>query len=235
MLCNSRTYLIFGAPGMGFSAHRAAAVVLVANTAPVACGAIGTPILTAGTLTGINPHLIGSYVGRQTPVLAFFVPLLLLVLVDGVRGIREIWPAAVVTGAAFSVSQFVSSNYISVELTDIIASLAGLLALVVFLQVWRPAATSTTTARERLAKRAQQDHGEYELIDPRGTGNDGAATKTSTISLVVAAPSAAPGAASPRRSSAGCSRSAGILRLTGAHLAAINDLPIGETQLWTLR
>jgi lactate permease len=114
----------------------------VANTAPVAFGAIGTPILTAGTLTGIDPHLIGSYVGRQTPVLALFVPLLLLVLVDGVRGIREIWPAAVVTGAAFAISQFVSSNYISVELTDIVASLAGLLALVVFLQFWRPAATT---------------------------------------------------------------------------------------------
>jgi lactate permease len=181
---------------MGFSAHRAAAVVLVANTAPVAFGAIGTPILTAGTLTGIDPHLIGSYVGRQTPVLALFVPLLLLVLVDGVRGIREIWPAAVVTGAAFAISQFVSSNYISVELTDIVASLAGLLALVVFLQFWRPAATTTTAARERLAKRAQQDHGEYELIDARGAAVTGTATSTTTISPAVAPPSAAPIAAS---------------------------------------
>jgi lactate permease len=195
----------FGAPvaitgvmlmAMGFSAHRAAAVVLVANTAPVAFGAIGTPILTAGTLTGIDPHLIGSYVGRQTPVLAFLVPLLLLLLVDGVRGIREIWPAAVVTGAAFAISQFVSSNYISVELTDIIASLAGLLALVVFLQVWRPAATRTTAARERLAKRAQQDHGDYELIGQSSTAVTGAATSTTTISPAVAAPSAAPIAAS---------------------------------------
>jgi lactate permease len=133
--------------------------------------------------SGIYPHLIGSYVGRQTPVLACFVPLLLLVLVDGVRGIREIWPAAVVTGAVFAISQFVSSNYISVELTDIIASLASLLALVVFLQVWRPAATRTTAARERLAKRAQQDHGDYELIDPRGTAVTGAATSTTTIHL----------------------------------------------------
>ncbi|MBV8175951.1 MAG: L-lactate permease [Verrucomicrobia bacterium] len=195
----------FGAPvaitgvmlmAMGFSAHRAAAVVLVANTAPVAFGAIATPILTAGALTGIAPHLIGSYVGRQTPVLACVVPLLLLVLVDGVRGIREIWPAAVVTGAAFAISQFVSSNYISVELTDIVASLAGLLALVVFLQVWRPAATTTTAARERLAKRAQQDHGDSELVDVRGTAATGAATGTTTISPAVAAPSAAPLAAS---------------------------------------
>ena len=195
----------FGAPvaitgvmliAMGFSAHRAAAVVLLANTAPVAFGAIGTPILTAGTLTGIAPHLIGSYVGRQTPVLACFVPLLLLLLVDGVRGIREIWPAAVVTGVAFAISQFVSSNFISVELTDIIASLVGLLALVVFLQVWRPAATTTTAARERLAKRAQKDQGEYELSDPHGSTVTGAATSTTTISPAVAAPSAAPIAAS---------------------------------------
>jgi lactate permease len=138
----------FGAPvaitgvmlmALGFSAMRAAAVVLLANTAPVAYGAIATPIITAGTLTGIPYTDIGGVVGRQTPVLAVVVPLLLVALVDGRRGLRQTWPIAVVTGVTFATAQFISSNYLSVELTDVIASLVGLLAAVAFLRVWRPA------------------------------------------------------------------------------------------------
>ncbi|MFI1168590.1 L-lactate permease [Streptomyces sp. NPDC020801] len=137
----------FGAPvaitgvmlmALGFAPTRAAITVLVANTAPVAFGAIAIPIITAGTLTKIPYTEIGAYVGRQTPLLAFFVPLLLVVLVDGRRGVRETWPVAVVCGAVFAVAQFVSSNFISVELTDIIASLAALVAVVLFLRVWQP-------------------------------------------------------------------------------------------------
>ncbi|WP_369205733.1 L-lactate permease [Streptomyces sp. PU-14G] len=137
----------FGAPvaitgvmlmALGFSPVRAAVTVLVANTAPVAFGAIATPIITAGSLTGISYEDIGAYVGRQTPLLALFVPLLLVALVDGVRGIRQAWPAALVCGATFAVAQFVSSSYISVELTDIIASLVALAAVVAFLRVWQP-------------------------------------------------------------------------------------------------
>ena len=97
----------FGAPvaitgvmlmALGFSAVRAAVVVLLANTAPVAFGAIGTPIITAGTLTGIPYAEIGAYVGRQTPILAFIVPLLLVLLVDGMRGVRQTWPVALSVG-----------------------------------------------------------------------------------------------------------------------------------------
>ncbi|MEU4685157.1 L-lactate permease [Streptomyces xinghaiensis] len=137
----------FGAPvaitgvmlmALGFSPVRAAITVLVANTAPVAFGAIAIPIITAGELTNIPYTEIGAYVGRQTPLLALFVPLLLVALVDGRRGVRQTWPAALVCGAAFGLAQFVSANYISVELTDIIASLIGLAALVVFLRVWKP-------------------------------------------------------------------------------------------------
>ncbi|MFG3259732.1 L-lactate permease [Streptomyces sp. NPDC048172] len=137
----------FGAPvaitgvmlmAVGFTPVRAAVTVLVANTAPVAFGAIATPIITAGSLTKIPYEDIGAYVGRQTPLLALFVPLLLVALVDGVRGIRQTWPVAVVCGVAFAVAQFVSATYISVELTDIIASLVALAAVVLFLRVWRP-------------------------------------------------------------------------------------------------
>jgi lactate permease len=140
----------FGAPvaitgvmlmAVGFSPFRAAAVVLLANTAPVAYGAIATPIITAGTLTGIPADHIGAVVGRQTPVLALFVPLILVGMVDGRRGIRQTWPAAVVCGVSFAIAQFVSSNYISVELTDIIASLFAVGVTVLFLRVWRPSGT----------------------------------------------------------------------------------------------
>jgi len=137
----------FGAPvaitgvmlmALGFAPVRAAITVLVANTAPVAFGAIAIPIITAGELTKIPYTEIGAYVGRQTPLIALFVPLLLVALVDGRRGIRQTWPVAAVCGAVFAVAQFVSANYVSVELTDIIASLAALAAVVLFLRVWTP-------------------------------------------------------------------------------------------------
>ncbi|MCW3156533.1 L-lactate permease [Micropruina sonneratiae] len=137
----------FGAPvaitgvmlmAIGFSALRAAVVVLVANTAPVAFGAIAIPIITAGNLTKIPYQQIGAYVGHQTPLLAFLVPLILVFLADGKRGFRQLWPVALVTGVAFAIAQWVSATWLSVELTDIIASLVGLAAAVVFMRFWKP-------------------------------------------------------------------------------------------------
>lgn len=167
----------FGAPvaitgvmlmALGFSPLRAAAAVLLANTAPVAFGAIATPIITAGTLTGIDYHEIGGYVGRQTPVLAVLVPLLLVAMIDGRRGIRQAWPVAVVTGVAFAVGQFLSANFFSVELTDIVASLFGLVAAVALLRVWRPAGGAEAQALLR------KEH-ERELVatTPGGSGGSG--------------------------------------------------------------
>ena len=147
---------------LGFSPMKAATTVLLANTAPVAFGAIGIPILTAGQLTGIDYNEIGAVVGRQTPLLAVFVPLLLVFVIDGRRGIRQTWQAALVAGGAFAVGQFVSSNYLSVELTDIVASLVGLVALVAFLRVWHP--TGGDDARIDLAAEAAADE------EPSGTG-----------------------------------------------------------------
>jgi lactate permease len=137
----------FGAPvaitgvmlmALGFAPVRAAITVLVANTAPVAFGAIAIPIITAGSLTKIPYTEIGAYVGRQTPLIALFVPLLLVALVDGRRGVRQTWPVAAVCGGVFALAQFISANYVSVELTDIIASLMALAAVVLFLRVWTP-------------------------------------------------------------------------------------------------
>jgi len=150
----------FGAPvaitgvmlmAIGFSAFRAAAIVLLANTAPVAFGAIATPILTAATLTHIPVQDIGAMVGRQTPILALFVPLILVGMVDGKRGIRQTWPAAVVCGLTFAVAQFVSSNFISVELTDIIAALVAVGATIALLRVWQPQGTEEALADLRAA------------------------------------------------------------------------------------
>lgn len=124
---------------VGLAPLKAAAVALVANTAPVAFGAIATPIITLGEVTKISPDTLGAVVGRQTPVLALVVPLILVGMVDGMRGVRQTWPAAVVGGVSFAVAQFVASNYISIELTDIIAALVSVTAIVALLRVWRPA------------------------------------------------------------------------------------------------
>jgi lactate permease len=124
--------------GLGFKPVKAASVALVSNTAPVAFGAIAIPIITLAQVSGLPKQDLGSMVGRQTPFLALIVPLILVAMVDGRRGLRETWPAAVVSGTMFAIGQFVCSNYISVELTDIVASLLSAGALVAFLNVWHP-------------------------------------------------------------------------------------------------
>ncbi|MFC4462194.1 L-lactate permease [Pseudonocardia nematodicida] len=129
----------FGAPvaitavmliALGFDKLKAAVLALVANTAPVAFGAMGVPVITLAQVTALPLDQVASVVGRQTPLLALFVPLLLVFLVDGTRGIREAWPPAVVAGVVFALGQFATSNFVSVELTDIVASLAAALAVV---------------------------------------------------------------------------------------------------------
>ena len=155
----------FGAPvaitgvmlmAVGFTAMRAATVVLIANTAPVAFGAIAIPIITAGNLTGIPYQHIGAIIGHQAPFLAAVVPLFLVLLVDGRRGVRQLWPLALVVGLVFAISQFISSNFVSVELTDIIASLAGLGAAVLMLRVWTPVGGADALANMRRERETEQ-------------------------------------------------------------------------------
>ncbi len=124
---------------LGFTPLKAASVSLVANTAPVAFGAIAVPITTLAKTTGLSVGDLSSVVGRQTPVLAVIVPLVLVFMVDGKRGVRQVWPVALIGGLVFGLAQFVSANYISTPLTDIIASLVSAAAIVVFLRVWQPA------------------------------------------------------------------------------------------------
>ncbi|MGZ4276251.1 MAG: L-lactate permease [Solirubrobacteraceae bacterium] len=123
---------------LGFKPVKAASVALVANTAPVAFGAIAVPITTLAPLTNLPKDDLGAMVGRQTPFLALLVPLILIGMVDGRRGIRQAWPIAAVGGLFFAIGQFACSNYLSVELADIVASLLGAGAIVLLLQVWQP-------------------------------------------------------------------------------------------------
>jgi lactate permease len=126
--------------GIGLSPIRAAAVALVADTAPVAFGAIAIPITTLAQVTGLPIHHLSQMVGRQTPLLAIMIPFVLVFMVDGRRGLRESWPAALVAGFVFAVLQFAISNYVSTQLTDIVASLGSVAALIMFLRVWSPRA-----------------------------------------------------------------------------------------------
>ena len=123
---------------LGFRPMKAATIALVANTAPVAFGALAVPITTlAGpSIANLPVQTLGSMVGRQTPLLAVFVPLALVYLVDGRRGLRQCWPPALLCGVVFAIFQFLASNYWSVPLTDIIAALASALALLAFTRVW---------------------------------------------------------------------------------------------------
>jgi lactate permease len=148
----------FGAPAaitavmmlaLGFTPITAAALALLGNTAAVPFGAIGIPITTLSEVTGLDTGGLGAMVGRQTPLLGLIVPFILVAMVDGRRGIRQAWPVAAVSGLTFALAQFVCSNFISVELTDIVASLASIAAIVALLRVWEPAHPLVAEAARR--------------------------------------------------------------------------------------
>ncbi|HEX9366979.1 MAG TPA: L-lactate permease, partial [Vicinamibacterales bacterium] len=124
--------------GLGFTPLYAAGLSLIANTAPVAFGAIGTPILTLAAVTGIPATTIGMMAGRQLPFVSLIVPAWLVVTMSGWRGLRSVWPAVLVCGGTFALVQFAWSNYVGVELVDIAGGLSSIFALGLFCRVWRP-------------------------------------------------------------------------------------------------
>ena len=137
----------FGAPvaitaallvGLGFNPLYAAGLCLIANTAPVAFGAMGIPITVAGQVTGLDPFHIGQMAGRQLPLLSVIVPFWLVAIMDGWRGIKDTFPAILVAGVSFAVTQFFTANYIGPELPDITSALVSLICLTLFLKVWKP-------------------------------------------------------------------------------------------------
>jgi lactate permease len=124
--------------GLGFRPLYAAGICLIANTAPVAFGAIGIPITVAGTISGLDPFKISQMVGRQLPLLSIFVPFWLVFVMSGWKKTREVMPAILVTGGTFAIVQYFSSNFLGPELPDILSSLLSLLVLSFFLRRWKP-------------------------------------------------------------------------------------------------
>ncbi|TNL99707.1 L-lactate permease [Corynebacterium tapiri] len=160
----------FGAPvaivvamlvSIGLKPMKAILVTFVANTAPVAFGAMAIPITTGAGLAGLDPNLLAATVGRQVSVLAFVVPFVLALIMDGFRGLRQTWPMALMLGVAFGGGQFLASNFMTYELTDVVACLISLVAGVALLRVWGPttpedqasASATNGTAHELDARR----------------------------------------------------------------------------------
>ncbi len=124
--------------GLGFTPLYAAGLSLIANTAPVAFGAIGTPILTLAAVTGIPAQTIGVMAGRQLPFVSLIVPAWLVVTMSGWRGLRGVWPSVLVCGGTFAIVQFAWSNFVGPELVDIVGGLASIGAMALFSRVWQP-------------------------------------------------------------------------------------------------
>jgi len=124
--------------GLGFNPLYAAGLCLITNTAPVAFGSMGIPILVAAQTTGIEAFTIGQMAGRQVPLLAILIPFWLIMIMDGVRGVREVWPALLVAGVSFGLTQFLTSNLIGPELPDITSALVCIVSLAIFFRFWQP-------------------------------------------------------------------------------------------------
>ena len=124
--------------GLGFKPLQAAGLALIGNTAPVAYGALGTPIIALARVTGLPLEDLSAMVGRQLPVFSLIVPFWLVWAMAGWRSMREVWPACLVSGLTFAVAQFVVSNYHGPWLVDIVGALVSILSLIALLRVWQP-------------------------------------------------------------------------------------------------
>jgi lactate permease len=132
--------------GLGFSPLAAAGLSLIANTAPVAYGALGTPIAGLAAATGYDPYLLGAMVGRQLPFFSVIVPFWLIWAFAGWRGMKEVWPAILVCGVSFAIPQYLISNFINPWIVDIGASVIAMTCLIFFLKVWQPKTLWTSPA-----------------------------------------------------------------------------------------
>ena len=137
----------FGAPvaitaallvGLGFKPLYAAGLCLIVNTAPVAFGAMGIPIIVAGQVSGVDTHEISQMVGRQLPFMVPIVLFWIMAIMDGWRGVKETWPAVIVGGGSFALAQYLTSNFVGPELPDITAAIASLVSLTILLKYWQP-------------------------------------------------------------------------------------------------
>ncbi|MCA0173663.1 lactate permease LctP family transporter [Bacillus sp. RAR_GA_16] len=139
----------FGAPiaitaallvGLGFEPLKAAGLCLIANTASGAFGAMGIPVIVAGQVSGLAPMEIGQFLGTSLPFISFTIPFLLVVIMDGIKGLKEVWPAALVAGSTYAVTQWATVTFIGPELPNITSSIVSLVAIAVFVKTWHPVA-----------------------------------------------------------------------------------------------
>ncbi len=162
----------FGAPvaitaallvGLGFKPLYAAGLCLIVNTAPVAFGAMGIPIIVAGQVSGVDTMEISQMVGRQLPFMVPIVLFWIMGIMDGWRGIKETWPAVIVAGGSFAIAQYLTSNFVGPELPDITAAIASLVTLTILLKYWKPKhifrfADQDTSIDENLEAQKQQKY-----------------------------------------------------------------------------
>jgi len=152
--------------GLGFSPLAASGLSLIANTAPVAYGALGSPVIALAAVTGLDLLQLSAMVGRQLPFFSVLVPFWLIWAFAGWRGMKEIWPAILVAGVSFAIPQFLVSNFHGPWLVDVVAAMVSMACLVLFLRIWRPAKTWTSPAlKGREADAA--------TLEPQLAGNPG--------------------------------------------------------------
>ncbi|AUI36487.1 L-lactate permease [[Bacillus] caldolyticus] len=154
----------FGAPvaisaallaGLGFNPLYAAGICLIANTAPVAFGAVGIPIISMEGPTGVPAMEISKMVGRQLPFLSVFIPFYLVLIMAGWKKTMEVLPAIIVSGVSFALTQYFTSNFLGPELPDILSSLVSIVALAVFLKYWKPKSTFRFATESEVAAAGQ--------------------------------------------------------------------------------
>ena len=155
----------FGAPvaitatmilALGVKPLKAAITVLLANTAPVAFGAVAVPIVTAGDVGGKDPHVIATIVGHQAPFLAMFVPVILLFILDGMKGVKDGWLPAFVIGISFAVAQWITAATPAYNLTDVVACIVSMGAAVLFLRFWKPRGVEGVRERYGLPSQSEE-------------------------------------------------------------------------------
>lgn len=173
--------------GLGFSPYYASALCLLANTAPVAFGSIGIPVITLSGVTGLPLARISGAVGRLCAPISLFLPAYLILTMGGPGSALEVWPAVVVAGGIFAAVQFTVSNYVGAQLTDILASLSALGALVVLLRLWRPRVTARSGSAglrhaDAFSLIAPQQQAEKTRLGVTGASSDRKYTLSETIS-----------------------------------------------------
>jgi len=160
--------------GLGFSPLAASGLSLIANTAPVAFGALGTPIITLAKVHGYDVMALSQMVGRQLPFFSLLVPFWLIWAFAGRKAMMEVWPAILVTGATFALSQFLVSNYIGPELVDVIAAIVSMVSLVVFLKMWQPKKIWTSASLQGRVDNSMNDIAPEQATGVAASLSDGA-------------------------------------------------------------